>query len=227
MAILLPDRIDVATFGEFLRDARERRGLTLQQIARKPDPWRHLDALEHGNLDAVPAGCTGGRRSARTPMPWGSTVASALAQFEHALESSDAQETDEAVRPAADGRARIVVDGPGRHRRRRRGDDVRGVALERPVQTRRWGCAACQRRAVCAAGGACCVPEPAPLSICRGAGDASAGARPMPVNHHAGRGRRSRSLATRQRRESRGGWHRSRRDAAHGPEPAAASGASA
>jgi cytoskeletal protein RodZ len=57
MPILLPDQTDVAAFGEFLRRARERRGLSLQQIARETRiPWRHLDALEHGNLSAVPSG---------------------------------------------------------------------------------------------------------------------------------------------------------------------------
>src|ERR1700752_1939217 len=46
-----------AAFGEFLRQARERRGLTLQQISSETKiPWRHLDALEHGQLDAVPGG---------------------------------------------------------------------------------------------------------------------------------------------------------------------------
>jgi cytoskeletal protein RodZ len=44
-------------FGDFLRQARERRGMTLQDIARETKiPFRHLDALEHGNLAAVPQG---------------------------------------------------------------------------------------------------------------------------------------------------------------------------
>jgi hypothetical protein len=48
---------DGAAFGEFLRQARERRGLTLQQISHETKiPWRHLDALEHGQLNAVPGG---------------------------------------------------------------------------------------------------------------------------------------------------------------------------
>lgn len=46
-----------ALFGEFLRRAREQRGLTIQQIARQTKiPWRHLEALEHGDLTAVPGG---------------------------------------------------------------------------------------------------------------------------------------------------------------------------
>ena len=57
MPILLPERGDVTGFGDFLRDARERRGLTLQQISAETKiPWRHLDALEHGNFAAVPSG---------------------------------------------------------------------------------------------------------------------------------------------------------------------------
>ena len=44
-------------FGQFLRSARERRGLTIQQISNETKiPWRHLDALEHGKLHAVPGG---------------------------------------------------------------------------------------------------------------------------------------------------------------------------
>jgi cytoskeletal protein RodZ len=41
--------------GETLKIARERRGLTLEQVARETKiPLRHLDALEHDNLAAVP-----------------------------------------------------------------------------------------------------------------------------------------------------------------------------
>src|ERR1700704_3575335 len=48
---------DDAALGEFLRQARERRGLTLQQISKETRiPWRHLDALEHDNLAAIPGG---------------------------------------------------------------------------------------------------------------------------------------------------------------------------
>ena len=44
-------------FGEFLRGARERRGLTLQQVSNETKiPWRHLDAFEHGDLTIVPHG---------------------------------------------------------------------------------------------------------------------------------------------------------------------------
>ena len=43
--------------GESLRRARQRRGLTLEQIARSTKiPLRHLDALEHDELAALPGG---------------------------------------------------------------------------------------------------------------------------------------------------------------------------
>jgi cytoskeletal protein RodZ len=41
--------------GELLRSARERRGLTLEQVSREIKiPRRHLEALEHGTLAALP-----------------------------------------------------------------------------------------------------------------------------------------------------------------------------
>ena len=43
--------------GEFLRRARERRRLTLQQIAQSTKiPLRHLDALERDEFEALPSG---------------------------------------------------------------------------------------------------------------------------------------------------------------------------
>lgn len=43
--------------GDFLRQARESRGMTLQQISQRTKiPERHLDALEHGDLAAIPSG---------------------------------------------------------------------------------------------------------------------------------------------------------------------------
>ena len=99
MAILLPDKIDVATFGEFLRDARERRGLTLQQIARETRiPFRHLDALEHGQLDAVPSGMYRRAEIRAYADAVGLDRGLALAHLEHALQSSVARET---TRPSA------------------------------------------------------------------------------------------------------------------------------
>src|SRR5262245_17986967 len=48
---------DNTSLGEFLRRARERRGLTLQQIAGETKiPRRHLEAFEQDNITAVPGG---------------------------------------------------------------------------------------------------------------------------------------------------------------------------
>ena len=42
-------------FGEWLRRAREARGLTLDDITRETKiPLRNLEALEHGNLGVMP-----------------------------------------------------------------------------------------------------------------------------------------------------------------------------
>ena len=46
---------DGAGLGELLRAARERRGLTLEQVSHETKiPRRHLEALEHDNLAALP-----------------------------------------------------------------------------------------------------------------------------------------------------------------------------
>ena len=46
---------DTGGLGELLRRARESRGLTLEQISNETKiPYRHLQALEHGNVAAVP-----------------------------------------------------------------------------------------------------------------------------------------------------------------------------
>jgi cytoskeletal protein RodZ len=48
---------DRGGLGELLRHARERRGLTVEQIANETKiPRRHLEALEHNNFAAVPGG---------------------------------------------------------------------------------------------------------------------------------------------------------------------------
>jgi len=109
MAILLPDRMDVATFGEFLREARERRGLTLHQIASETRiPWRHLDALEHGNLDAVPEGVYRRAEIRAYADAVGLDRSLALTQFEHAMESSAAAPNTVAETPAQSSRMSTV-----------------------------------------------------------------------------------------------------------------------
>jgi cytoskeletal protein RodZ len=50
-------RDPIVQLGEFLRAARERAGLTLQQVASTTKiPQRHLDAIEHGDISVVPKG---------------------------------------------------------------------------------------------------------------------------------------------------------------------------
>ncbi len=52
-----PPENDGPGLGELLRRARKGRGLTLEQIANETRiPRRHLEALEHDNLAAVPPG---------------------------------------------------------------------------------------------------------------------------------------------------------------------------
>ena len=55
MATVLQHHLRVAHFGEFLRDARVRRGLTLRDVSNETKiPRRHLEAFEHGDLTVVP-----------------------------------------------------------------------------------------------------------------------------------------------------------------------------
>ncbi len=50
-------RDPIVQLGEFLRAARERAGLTLQQVSSTTKiPQRHLDAIEHGDISVVPKG---------------------------------------------------------------------------------------------------------------------------------------------------------------------------
>ena len=55
MATVLQHHPRIAHFGEFLRDARERRGLTVRDVSNETKiPRRHLEAFEHGDLTVVP-----------------------------------------------------------------------------------------------------------------------------------------------------------------------------
>jgi cytoskeletal protein RodZ len=57
MATVLQHPFGTTAFGDFLRSARERRGLTIQQIAHETKiPRRLLESLEHGDLGAIPSG---------------------------------------------------------------------------------------------------------------------------------------------------------------------------
>jgi cytoskeletal protein RodZ len=100
MPILLPEQTDVVAFGDFLRHAREQRGLTLQQIARETRiPWRHLDALEHGDLAAVPSGMYRRAEIRAYADAVGLDRGLALAQLEHALEYTEPHARDTRSRP--------------------------------------------------------------------------------------------------------------------------------
>ena len=107
-AALLREGSDGAAFGQFLRRARERRGLTLQQISHETKiPERHLHALEHGNLSEVPRGIYQRAEIRAFAKTVGLDQNLALAQFERALEPlSEAgvpatQPVDEETRPRA------------------------------------------------------------------------------------------------------------------------------
>jgi cytoskeletal protein RodZ len=53
----LDSAADQIAFGELLRGARERRGISLQQIANETKiPHRHLESVERGQLTATPGG---------------------------------------------------------------------------------------------------------------------------------------------------------------------------
>ena len=74
MATVLQHPFGTTAFGDFLRSARERRGLTVQQIANETKiPRRLLESLEHGDLGAIPSGCTSAPRFAPTRKPSAST----------------------------------------------------------------------------------------------------------------------------------------------------------
>ncbi len=76
-------------FGDFLRNARERRGLTLQQISRETKiSLRHLDALEHGELAAVPQGIYRRAQIRAFAQTVGLDQNVALAELERALEAT-------------------------------------------------------------------------------------------------------------------------------------------
>ncbi len=50
-------RDPITQLGEFLRAARERAGLTIEQVSSSTKiPPRHLDAIEHGDISVVPKG---------------------------------------------------------------------------------------------------------------------------------------------------------------------------
>ena len=89
MATVLQHPFGTTTFGDFLRSARERRGLTIQQIANETKiPRRLLESLEHGDFGAIPAGMYQRAEIRAYAKAVGLDPALALGELERALGTS-------------------------------------------------------------------------------------------------------------------------------------------
>lgn len=94
-------------FGEFLREAREHRGLTLEQISRETKiPSRHLEALEHGRLASVPGGVYRRAEVRAYAQVVGLDQRLALTELEQALAATETPRERAPERPRP-GRAKI------------------------------------------------------------------------------------------------------------------------
>ena len=92
---------DDVTLGQFLRRARVRRGLTLQQISDETKiPCRRLEALEQGNLAALPAGFYGRSEVRAYAEMVHVDPNDALARLERALAASTARDAARETQPA-------------------------------------------------------------------------------------------------------------------------------
>ncbi len=81
------------SLGEMLRRAREHRGFTLERIARETKiPQRHLEALEHDNLTAIPSGFYRRAELRTYAQAIGLDQRLALAELESALTPVETQE---------------------------------------------------------------------------------------------------------------------------------------
>ena len=81
------------SLGEMLRRAREHRGFTLERIARETKiPQRHLEALEHDNLTAIPSGFYRRAELRTCAQAIGLDQGLALAELESALTPVETQE---------------------------------------------------------------------------------------------------------------------------------------
>jgi cytoskeletal protein RodZ len=113
----LDSAADRIAFGELLRGARERCGISLQQIARETKiPQRHLESLERGQLTATP----GGTYTRGEVIAYASVVRLdrqiALAHLERALQPAETQPAPAPLRPDADrtrGRRTAIVAAAG------------------------------------------------------------------------------------------------------------------
>lgn len=92
-----PPRLDereCASLGLLLRAARERRGMSLEQIARETKiPQRHLDSLERGRLEAIPGGAYRRGEVIAYADVVGLDRALVLSQLERALHAGAAEHT--------------------------------------------------------------------------------------------------------------------------------------
>ena len=91
-----PGRNGSNSLGEMLRRARERRGLTLERVARETKiPQRHLEALEHDNLGVIPSGFYRRAELRTYAQAVGLDQRLALAELESAQASPDPSEPQE------------------------------------------------------------------------------------------------------------------------------------
>lgn len=95
------DPADAAAFGEFLRKARERSRLTLEQIASDTKiASRYLDALEQGNVEALPGGMYRRAMLRAYADAIGLDKEAALERFERTFEARARGNTPPAAAPA-------------------------------------------------------------------------------------------------------------------------------
>jgi cytoskeletal protein RodZ len=96
--------------GQLLKSARERKGLTLEQVARETRiPRSHLEALEHDNLSAAPGGFYRRAEIRTYARAVNLDPNLAIAQLEHKLEIA-------AQRPAKPPPSADQTRSPARHR---------------------------------------------------------------------------------------------------------------
>ena len=105
---------EIADLGSFLRDGRERRGLTLDQIASATRiPRRHLDALEHGDLTVIPNGMYRRAEVRAFADAVGLDRNLALAHLEQALDHVPAEPQPKGLSPASPDRRWIAYAALG------------------------------------------------------------------------------------------------------------------
>ena len=102
--------IEGSSCGEFLRRARERRRLTLQEIAQSTKiPLRHLNALERDDFDALPSGMYRRAEVRAYADAVGLDRGVALARLDRALEPEMPRPVSEPPPRFASGRVRALI----------------------------------------------------------------------------------------------------------------------